>query len=135
MQQLRGLVRSISQSVVTSSVRSRRWVLYLGFSLDFSNVFVLPNAPPPRRHHRRRPDWANIATLFLAFVSWRVVLLHAVLHVGYFCSLLFVRLCAVNRRSVSCFRTRGEINVLMCGDPGTSKSQLLSFVHKVNDLY
>ncbi|CAM9663427.1 unnamed protein product [Ectocarpus sp. 8 AP-2014] len=28
-------------------------------------------------------------------------------------------------------RTRGEINVLMCGDPGTSKSQLLAFVHKV----
>jgi len=29
-------------------------------------------------------------------------------------------------------RTRGEINVLMCGDPGTSKSQLLAFVHKVS---
>lgn len=32
---------------------------------------------------------------------------------------------------VAC-RTRGEINVLMCGDPGTSKSQLLAFVHKVS---
>lgn len=28
-------------------------------------------------------------------------------------------------------RFRGEINVLMCGDPGTSKSQLLQYVHKI----
>jgi DNA replication licensing factor MCM4 len=28
-------------------------------------------------------------------------------------------------------RARGELNVLMCGDPGTSKSQLLQFVHKI----
>jgi len=26
---------------------------------------------------------------------------------------------------------RGEINVLMCGDPGTSKSQLMQYVHKI----
>lgn len=25
----------------------------------------------------------------------------------------------------------GEINVLLCGDPGTSKSQMLQYVHKI----
>eukprot|EP00966_Prymnesium_polylepis_P067445 1566447-Prymnesium_polylepis.1 len=29
-------------------------------------------------------------------------------------------------------RKRGEINVLLMGDPGTSKSQLLQYVHKVS---
>ena len=30
-------------------------------------------------------------------------------------------------------KLRADINILLCGDPGTSKSQLLSYVHKVNE--
>ncbi len=29
-------------------------------------------------------------------------------------------------------RQRNEVNILLCGDPGTSKSQLLSYVHKLS---
>lgn len=36
-----------------------------------------------------------------------------------------------NEQGAAHGRARGELNVLMCGDPGTSKSQMLQFVHKI----
>lgn len=36
-----------------------------------------------------------------------------------------------NNKGAKSGQFRGEINVLMCGDPGTSKSQLLQYVHKI----
>ena len=38
---------------------------------------------------------------------------------------------AVDGSDASKLNKRGDINILLCGDPGTSKSQLLSYVHKL----
>lgn len=35
------------------------------------------------------------------------------------------------KKDVTASHQRGDINILLCGDPGTSKSQLLTYVHKL----
>lgn len=41
---------------------------------------------------------------------------------------------AATDRAVDKSHHRSDVNILLIGDPGTSKSQLLSYVHKVGDL-
>lgn len=36
-----------------------------------------------------------------------------------------------NKKSIKGPKTRGDINILLCGDPSTSKSQMLQYVHKI----
>ena len=63
---------------------------------------------------------------------------------GYAHMFFFFRRCADIKKAITCLlfggsrkqlpdgmRLRGDINVLLLGDPGTAKSQLLKFVEKV----
>ena len=45
--------------------------------------------------------------------------------------LLLMLFGGVNKNLGDHGKHRGEINILLCGDPGTSKSQLLGYVHKI----
>ena len=44
---------------------------------------------------------------------------------------MFFNHSTVPYRLISFFQVRGDLNVLLCGDPGTAKSQFLKYVEKI----
>lgn len=66
------------------------------------------------------------------FIVWRLVLLCFGFKKKRF--LYFLNDTGARKRLPDGLARRGDINVLLLGDPGTAKSQLLKFVEKVSPI-
>jgi MCM P-loop domain len=101
------------------------------------------NFPPKKRKNSTRWPGAKVYTSVLQRVLLRV---YSEAWVHFVCQ-FFTRQAHISqdiKKAISCLlfggskkvlpdgmRLRGDINVLLLGDPGTAKSQLLKFVEKV----
>ncbi|EGC35376.1 hypothetical protein DICPUDRAFT_152308 [Dictyostelium purpureum] len=95
-----------------------------GSSLDFEDFDLSEEKEKEIIELSKQPDIYDIVTKSLAPSIWELEDVKK----GILCQLF-----GGSKKTYSDYggKFRGDINILLCGDPGTSKSQLLSYVHKI----